>query len=45
MAGSIHSFKITGTVTPENVKLEKYTLGYNIIRLERNQCDFKWKQN
>ena len=42
MAGSIHLFKITGTLIPENVKL-KQNLGYTRIRLEVGQCDFKWK--
>ena len=44
-AESIHLFKITGTLFPENVKLKQFNLGCNRIRLEGSQCDFKWKQN
>ena len=44
MAGSIHLFKITGKLTPENVKLKKKNiLGHYRIRLERSQHDFTWK--
>ena len=33
MAGSIHLFKITGTLTPENVKL-KINIFWDIIELD-----------
>ena len=33
MAGSIHVFKITGTLTPENVKLKRNIL-WDIIELD-----------
>ena len=48
-AGSIHLFKITGTLKPENVKLKvkirgkikvKLHLRYNRNRLEEGQHDF-----
>ena len=40
-AGSIHLFKITGTLKPENVKLNQNYI-WDIIenRLEGGQCDF-----
>ena len=45
-AGSINLFKITGKLTPENIKLKnKYTLGCYRIRLERSQYDFEWKKD
>ena len=46
MAGSIHLFKITGTLVPENIKIKmEFSLRYVRIRLEGSQHDFKWKQN
>ena len=44
MAGSIHLFKITGTLTSENIKLKKkQNLEYNRNRLEGSPCDSKQK--
>ena len=41
---SIHLFKITGILVPENVKLKtKLYLGYSRHRLEEGQHDIKWK--
>ena len=46
MAGSIHLFKITGTLSPENINSKmKFDLGYIRVRLEGSYCEFKWKQN
>ena len=44
MAGSIHLFKITGMLTPENVKLKRNTI-WDVIQfnLERSQHDFEGK--
>ena len=39
-AGSIHLFKITGTIKPENVKLRQKYLQCHRNRLEGGQCDF-----
>ena len=44
MAGSIHLFKVTGTLTPENVKLKRFFF-WDVIELDwkESQCKFKWK--
>ena len=40
-AGSIHLFKISGTLRAENIKLNKnYFMGHTRNRLERSHCDF-----
>ena len=40
IAGSIHLFKITGTLKAENIKLKKLYMGHIRNRLERSQSDF-----
>ena len=42
-AGSIHLFKITGTLKAKNIKLnQKLSVGYIRNRLERSHCNFQW---
>ena len=43
MAGSIHLFKITGTLTPENVKLEKNT--FDTIELDWKEVNMTLNGN
>ena len=44
MAGSIHLFKFTGMLTPENVKLKK-NIFWDVTGLDwkEDQCAFEWK--
>ena len=42
-AGSIHLFKIKGTLKSENIKLnKKLPMGHTRDRLERSDSDFQW---
>ena len=39
---NIHLFQITGTIKPENIKLnKKLHMGHSRNRLERSHCDFQ----
>ena len=40
-AGRIHLFKITGTLKPENIKLNKNHIWDSRNRLEGSHCDFQ----
>ena len=41
-AGSIHLFKIKGTLKPKNIKLNKMLpMGHTTDRLERSHSDFQ----
>ena len=45
-AGSIHLFKITGTLKSGECNIKtKLHLGCYRNRLEGDQCDFRWQQN
>ena len=44
MAGSIHLFKIMGTLTPENVKL-KWNLIWNMIELDWKEVNMTLNGN
>ena len=44
MAGSIHLFKITGMLTPENVKV-KWNLIWDVIELDRKEVNMTLNGN
>ena len=45
-SGSIHLFKLTGSINKENVTLHKNTImGYNGNRLETSYNNIKWECN